>query len=374
MPPASGRLCSPVVQAKGYTGPARYVEHLGMHVISASYRTDIPAFYGEWFLNRIRAGAAAFHNPYSGQLVPVSLRPEDVRAIVFWSKNYGPFLRYLNELDDRGYRCYFHYSITGYTAESATHLLEERVPSPVKTLESFRALAERSSPRHVQWRYDPIILSPLTDESWHLRTFRSLAERLAGLTTRCYISFVDLYDKVSRNLEALCRAGHLPREVIPHELPDNDKIQLAGELARVAHEYGITVYTCAEDVAAQGLVRRGSCVDQEILDELWPEQRVELKLSSNRGKCGCYDSRDIGAYDTCPQGCVYCYAVRNRPQALARYRDHEPQHYALIRRPSDPVEPPWAIDEHGVALLPPQRAHRPPNSDESEGSIQLSLL
>ncbi len=137
-----------------------------MEVISASYRTDIPAFYGDWFMERVREGYVRYHNPYGPQVVTVSLRPEDVHAIVFWSKNYAPFLKHLDELDRRGLDCYFHYTITGLP-----HAMEERVPRPVQTIESFHTLAKRYSPGHVQWRYDPIVFSPQTDAAWHLRTF-----------------------------------------------------------------------------------------------------------------------------------------------------------------------------------------------------------
>ena len=316
-----------------------------MQVVSVSYRTDIPAFYGDWFMERVREGYVRYHNPYGPQVVTVSLRPEDVLAIVFWSKNYAPFLRHLDELDRAGLGCYFHYSITGYTAESATRPLEERVPHPDQTIESFRALASHYSPRHVLWRYDPIIFTPLMDADWHRRTFRALAQRLAGLTERCYFSFLDSYDKVERN------TSKLPAELRPYELPQDEKLDLARELASIAVAQGISLYTCAEDFAAVPPIRRGACVDKDLIDELWPlKRREKLKLSSNRGKCGCYDSRDIGAYDTCPHGCIYCYAVINRPLALKRYREHDPDHDALIKR--GPKQPP-SEGSHGQQLTIP---------------------
>ncbi len=150
-----------------------------MHVVSASYRTDIPAFYGDWFMERVREGYVRYQNPYGPQVVTVSLKPEDVHAIVFWSKNYGPFLKHLNELDASNLNFYFHYTVTGLH-----HTLEERVPIPAQTLESFRFLSQRYSPAHVQWRYDPIVFSSQTNPQWHLRTFETLAQRLEGLTER----------------------------------------------------------------------------------------------------------------------------------------------------------------------------------------------
>ncbi|WP_129677368.1 DUF1848 domain-containing protein [Candidatus Chloroploca sp. Khr17] len=304
-----------------------------MHVLSVSYRTDIPAFYGDWFMQRVREGYVRYHNPYGPQVVTVSLRSEDVRAIVFWSKHYGPFLRHLDELDRAGLACYFHYSLTGYTAERTTHPLEERVPQPDQVIESFQALARHYSHKHVLWRYDPIIFTPLTDADWHRRTFRTLAQRLAGSTERCYFSFLDGYDKVARNTRKL------PDSLRPYDPPQNEKLELAGELASIAEAHGIGLYTCAEDFAVVPPIQRGACVDKELIDELWPDkQQHKLKLSPNRNKCGCYDSRDIGAYDTCPHGCVYCYAVINRPLALKRYKEHDVEHDALIKR--GPKQPP----------------------------------
>ena len=311
-----------------------------MHVISASYRTDIPAFYGEWFMQRVREGYVRYHNPYGPQVVTLSLRPEAVHAIVFWSKNYTPFLRYLDELDHAGLGCYFHYALTGYTAERTTHPLEERVPHPDQIIESFRALATRYSRKHVLWRYDPIIFTPLTDPDWHRRTFHTLAQRLAGLTERCYFSFLDSYDKVARN------TSKLPTELRPYDPPQAEKLDLARELAASATAQGISLYSCAEDFAAIPPIRRGACVDQALIDELWPHKQRPLKHCRNRDQCGCYDHRDIGAYDTCPHGCVYCYAVINRPLALQHYKEHDSQHDALIKR--GPKQPP-------VEAAPPQQ-------------------
>jgi len=143
-----------------------------------------------------------------------------------------------------------------------------------------------------------------------------------------------MYAKVDRNVEKL------PESVRPGDPPNEEKIGLALRLADIAEQYGITMYTCMEDFAVTGLIKRGSCVDKDILDLLWPEKQRKMKISSNRGKCGCYDSRDIGAYDTCPHGCVYCYAVLNRPLALKRYHEHDPTHDALIKRGSkEPRDP-----------------------------------
>ncbi len=293
-----------------------------MKVISASYRTDIPAFYGEWFMNCVREGYVRYHNPFGPQVVNVSLKPEDVHAIVFWSKNFGPFLKHLDELDERGLDFYFHYTINGQP-----RVFEERVPPVEQAVETLLRLSDRYSKKHVMWRYDPILFSNITDETWHLETFERLSCLLEGATERCYISFADLaYAKTARNMATL------PSKVRVSDPEDHIKVELALKLAEIAGSRGMQVYTCAEDFAAVGPIQKGACVDKDVLDTLWPDKARKLKLSSNRGKCGCYDSRDIGAYDTCPHGCIYCYAVRNRPLALKRYREHDPTHDALIKR------------------------------------------
>lgn len=288
-------------------------------------------------MERVREGYVHYHNPYGPQVVTVSLLPKDVHAIVFWSKNYAPFMHHLDELKQRDLDFYFHFSINGYTTDSSIRPLEERVPHSSQTLKTFRELATRFSPKHVQWRYDPIVYTGLTNADWHRRNFSGLAHQLEGLTERCYFSFLDIYEKVTRNTRDLAE------QLQPYDPPNAEKLQLVLELAEIAAHHGITLYTCAEDFAVIAPIRRGSCVDKDLLDALWPHKTRKIKLCSNRGKCGCYESRDIGAYDTCPHGCIYCYAVINRPLALKRYKEHDQTHDALIKR--GPKEPPAGLKD-----------------------------
>jgi hypothetical protein len=280
-------------------------------------------------------------------VVTLSLRPTDVHAIVFWSKNYAPFLRYLDDLDAHGLDCYFHYAITGYSADPATRPLETRVPHPNHTLDSFARLVEHyRQPLVVQWRYDPIIFTARTDATWHRQTFQYLAQRLAGWTQRCYISFLDSYGKVRRNVATL------PAELQPYDPPASEKCALANDLAALAAPYDITLYTCAEDFAVTDHIHRGACVDADLIQTLWPHKRPSRAHCANRGKCGCVAHRDIGAYDTCPHGCIYCYAVQNRDLALTRYRHHDPHHTALAARTSTtPAAPSEPSDDAGTQLL-----------------------
>lgn len=316
-------------------------------LISASYRTDIPAFYGEWFMQRVRERYVRYKNPYGPQVVTVSLDPADVIAVVFWTKNCIPFMKHLDEMDRSGLDYYFHYSINGQP-----RYLEERVPRDSTTVENFRQLSARLGPngaKRSNWRYDPIIFSNETPPEFHRQTFARLAQRLEGATERCYISFLDLYAKTQRNM------GKLPETLRINDPSDETKRQLALDLSQIAAQYGIAIYTCAEDFAATDNIRKGSCVDATLVAELFPQKRHVVKASLNRNKCGCSDNRDIGAYDTCPHGCVYCYAVRNRDLAMKNFHAHDPLADALISQGENiPLQRPISVVKNaGVGLKPP---------------------
>ena len=287
-------------------------------VISASARTDIPAFYGEWFMNRVRAGFVDVKSPFSAKVSRVSLLPQDVHAIVFWSKNYAPFLQYLPELDARGLDAYFHITVNGYTADPATRIMESHVPQAAAVLPGIRFLAERYSIKHVIWRYHPITFTQLTTTDWHILRFTELCQSLEGLTRTCVVGFHDSMVKVDRNMALL------PPELHPFEPPREEQAALVQELAAIAANHGIWIQTCAEDFAVAGVVSRGACVNRELLDELWPHKAHPMSLYPSREECGCYTNRDIGGYETCPHGCAYCYAVVSRKIALGRYKAHDP--------------------------------------------------
>lgn len=281
-----------------------------MRIISASRRTDIPAFYSDWFVNRLNAGSVKWRNPFSGKEQETSLRPEDVSAIVFWSKNYAPLLPHLPGLLERGYRFLFHFTITGLPRE-----IEPNVPPADEMVEVARALATRFGPDTVLWRYDPIFISAVSGFDHHRGTFTRLARALEGSTSRCYFSFPAFYAKVIRN------TAELEREtgIACYDVPVREKIEFANELAEVASDHGITMYTCCGDYLIGDRIRKAHCVDGELLFRLYPDRIGPLKQRASRDQCGCYESTDIGAYDTCPHGCVYCYANTNKQTAVTRH-------------------------------------------------------
>jgi DNA repair photolyase len=290
-----------------------------MQIISASRRTDIPAFYARWFMNRIRAGSVRYPNPFSNEVYTVSLLPEDVHSIVFWTKYGQPFLPHVDELLERGYRFYCHYTISG-----APESLEPHVPSWEEAVLAFRELARRTSPRHVQWRFDPILLTGELDAGYYVVRFRDIATALAGATERCYFSFVSFYGKVRRRLvEVGIRAVDPSVE---------QKLALTEALADIAGDCDMTLYSCCQEALAGGRVQKASCVDGDLLAALFPDRPRVKKRQPSRDGCGCVASRDIGMYDTCPYGCVYCYANQSHEAALAWYRAHDPKGEMLIER------------------------------------------
>ncbi|MDA1001539.1 MAG: DUF1848 domain-containing protein, partial [bacterium] len=260
---------------------------------------------------------ADYRNPFNGKTHRVSLLPEDVRAYVFWTRNAAPLLPHLSLIEDAGVPYYFLYTLTGYPS-----FLERGVPPPEQALRVIGRLARRIGPARVRWRYDPIVLSEETDAAFHLRNFTALAAALEGLTEVCIISFLDFYGKVKRNLRPLMEAGRLTldsREVCA---------ELAAELAGLGARHGIRVLACCEDEVVEGAVGKARCVDPDLIAALAPAGGG-LPIRPSRAACGCAASRDIGAYDTCPHGCLYCYANASPEAAIRRYRQRAPERACL---------------------------------------------
>jgi hypothetical protein len=278
-----------------------------MQVISASRRTDIPAFHGKWFMERVCSGRVGVVSPFARKVSEVSLLPEDVICFVFWTKNAAPLMPYLEELRHRGYCFTFLYSINNYPTD-----LEPRVPAIQDTLKTVQSLCAKFSGPVFRWRYDTIVLTESLNRKWHLRNFQSLCDLLAPYTRECIFSFCDYYRKTVRNMERLA-----PDHIRPNEALCRD---MAEEMASLASKRGITLASCAHDVLVSGAVAKARCIDPEVLgclaDTPLRQQAVRgLKNSPTRKECGCVASKDIGAYDTCLHGCVYCYANTNPERA-----------------------------------------------------------
>ncbi len=296
-------------------------------IISASYKTDIPTFYGEWFINRLRAGSCKMANPYGRQVYTIDLTAEHVDGFVFWTKNIGPFLKYLPEVQQRGYPFIVQHTINGYPRE-----LEFRVINYARTVEHMKELADIYGPHVAIWRYDPIVISSLTPLDWHRRNFETLASSLAGTTDEVVVSFAQIYKKTKRNMDwAAHKFGFDWKD---HEAISLETIRdLVAELAQIAKAYGMQLKICSQKaLLIPGVTEEARCVDAERLESISGRSIVaKTKLQGNRKECGCFASRDVGEYDTCPHGCVYCYAVQYRDVALLRYKEHDPASEFLFR-------------------------------------------
>jgi hypothetical protein len=289
-------------------------------IVSASYKTDIPAFYGRWFLNRLRAGYCKMVNPYGGQVYTVDLTRPVVDGFVFWSRNVGPFLPVLAEVRQRGYPFVVQLGITGYPRQ-----LEHAVIPASKSIEHAHRIAEEFGPRVVVWRYDTIIHSSLTDRDFHLRNFEKLANALQGTTDEVVISFAQTYRKTLRNMNSAAAEFGFSWQDPPAE----EKLDLARQLAQIARSHAMQLTVCSQrDYVVEGAAD-ARCIDARRLSDI-AGAAINVPLKGNRKECGCNQSRDIGAYDTCPHGCVYCYAVSSQARAKQRLCQHDPNGEFLV--------------------------------------------
>ncbi len=284
-------------------------------VVSASRRTDIPAFYSRWLVNRLRAGYCLTCNPYNPrQLIRTPLTPDAV-VLALWTRDPRPLLPHLPELDSRGFRYYFLFTLTGYPPAWEPGL----APLPER-LAAFRRLAAHVGPRRVLWRYDPIILAPGLEPDYHRRVFSDLACALEGHTHRAIVSFLDPYPRVMRRLRDL---GPVTDAASCPEAPE-----LLAALAALAARHGITLRTCAEKL---GLA--GRCLDDGLIAECFGLAVDARKHPGQRPACRCVPSQDVGAYDTCLHACRYCYATSGPAAARRNLARHDPEAPWLLPPP-----------------------------------------
>ncbi len=262
-------------------------------ILSVSRRTDIPAFYSDWFFNRLKEGFVYVRNPMNiHQVSKIILTPEVIDCIVFWSKNPKPMLARLEEI--KGFMYYFQFTINAYDKG-----FETGVPKKDGIISTFRELSDKIGSQRVIWRYDPILLTEKMDKAYHYRYFEEIAKRLASYTKTCVISFVDLYKKTQQNL----------RNTSAREPSFEEMMEMAAQLFIIANKYGITVQTCAEEIALETVgVKHGKCIDNALIEDLLGVKLIVSKDPYQRKECGCVQSIDIGEYNTCTHGCKYCYA------------------------------------------------------------------
>ncbi|MBR1494034.1 MAG: DUF1848 domain-containing protein [Acidaminococcaceae bacterium] len=263
-------------------------------IISASRKTDIPAFFSEWFINRIREGYVYSRNPMNSyQISKIPLTPDVVDCIVFWTKNPIPMIQRLVELKD--YTYYFQFTLTGYGKDMELNLPDKKR----KLIPAFKQLSEKIGSERIIWRYDPIAFNEKYTPEYHIKAYSHIAGELKGYTKKSVISFVDIYHKIQKNMQ----------EMNITETSDETMYSFAQKLYDIAGKNEMVLATCAEkiDLASIG-IEHNACIDGKMIERLCRGNIKAKKDLSQRAECQCVESRDVGSYNTCSHGCKYCYA------------------------------------------------------------------
>lgn len=282
-------------------------------ILSVSRRTDIPNYYSEWFINRIKEGFLYVRNPMNAhQISRIDLSPGVVDCIVFWTKNPADMMKRLDCLRD--YTYFFQFTLTGYGKE-----VEPNIPDKKgELIPTFQRLSRQIGKERVIWRYDPILINERYTADYHLKAFGEIAESLTGYTEKAVISFIDFYVKMQRSA----------RELAIQRTTKEEMTYLAKELAQIASRHHLIVETCAEQIDLQDAgIRHGSCIDKELIERLTGCRLTGGKDKNQRAECGCLESVEVGTYHTCLNGCKYCYANDSQEKVkehAKRYDAHSP--------------------------------------------------
>ena len=282
-------------------------------ILQTGQRTDIPAFYGQWLINRINEGFVDVRNSYNPNLITrYMINHKTVDGIAFCTKNPLPFIQYLPQIAE--YRQYWHMTITPYGTD-----IEPYVPAYERIIEGFKFISHNLNPQSVVWRYDPIIVNHNYSVDFHYESFYKLAKSLSGYTDIVVASYLDIYDKVLRNYPE----GNRPSQDV--------QIKLMKELVKIANQFGMTLKTCGEGDTFKSIgADTSGCLITDCYERAWNVKLKVPKRTPSRPECNCYIHVDIGAYDTCSHFCRYCYANTNQ-QAVRRNRtNHDPQSSLLI--------------------------------------------
>jgi DNA repair photolyase len=284
-------------------------------ILSASRRTDIPAFYSDWFYNRIKAGFVCVRNPMNAkQISKIPVNKEVTDCIVFWTKNPEKMLPRLHELNE--FNFYFQFTLTPYN-----QTIEPFISDKTKIINTFKKLSNKIGSQRIIWRYDPILLSQNTDIEYHIKEFEHLAAQLKGYTQTCTISFIDMYPKIADNM----------MRVNARKLSNYEIEQLAGSLAEIARSNHIQIKTCAEQAHLEQFgITHGKCIDNELIESIVGAKIKIEKDKNQRTLCQCVQSIDIGEYSTCPHACIYCYANSGQKQVHNKLKLHNPNSPLLI--------------------------------------------
>ena len=288
-------------------------------ILNTGARTDTVQYFTPWLMKRFEEGYVLTRNPlFPNKVTRYELTPDTVDCVEFCSKNYRPILPELHRITSR-FNTHFQYTITAYGKD-----IEPGVPDIDESIETLYKLEKQVGRQRICWRYDPVLLTAKYTTDTHIRTFEYMSGRLAGHIDRCIFSFVEMYRKVGRNMP----------ELIP--MTDGDKEILAENLGAIAAKHGIYIQTCGTngDYSRYGIHPSG-CMTLEMLGKANGTEFRDLKHKGQREGCHCIESRDIGAYDTCLNGCRYCYANQSPQKARDNYRLHDPDSPLLLGRLKD---------------------------------------
>lgn len=282
-------------------------------ILNTGSRTDIPAYYSDWFYNRIEAGYVCVRNPYyPSQVTKYRLDPEVIDVMVFCTKNPQPMLERFSQLS--AFETFWFVTITPYGRE-----IEPYVPQTGQVIKSFRQLSGLVGKERVSWRYDPIFISNKYSILYHVEQFRQMAEALSGYTNQCVVSFIDLYEKTKRNFPEA-------RNVTAQE-----QEELIAAFSKIAIANGLQIHLCCEN---EGLVRErvdaDGCMSQAVLEHALGCKLNVPKKKRARSECACLLGADIGAYNTCGHGCLYCYANYDRESVAKNRKLHNSASPLLI--------------------------------------------
>ena len=291
-------------------------------IIQSGSRTDIPAFYADWFANRLKEGYVYVRNPFNmTYITKYLLHPSVVDLIAFCSKNPEPMLKYLDLL--KPYGMYWYVTITGYGKD-----IEPLVPDVVEVTETFKRLSEFAGIGSMGWRYDPIFMDEKYTRDYHLERFSEIAKALDGYTENCVISFIDLYQKVKKNFPEV--------KTVSRE----DRLYLGKHMANIARDHGMTLRPCSEGTELEifGADCSG-CMTKPIYEKAVHNTMEFPKVKNARTSCACYLGGDIGMYNTCRHMCRYCYANYDEKTVMNNYAAHDPDSPLLVGnvRPEDEI-------------------------------------
>ena len=282
-------------------------------ILSIDFRTDIPAFYSEWLLNRFKEGYLMFRNPVSPNIVhKVTLDKEHIEGIMWCSKDYSKIMPRLHEITNN-FPSVFHYTITAYGAD-----VEPNVPDIRKSIESFRELSRIYGNNKVIWRYDPIFLNDKYNFTVHAMNFGYICRALHKYTNRVVVNFISMYEKVKRHMPDI------------KELNRDEKLKVLVNLAKICKDYNMKLQTCGNGNQFKDFdnIEITGCLDNHVLSMMEINTNY-LKKANSRG-CLCYPNTSIGVYNTCMHKCQYCYASADFGQCEKNYNSHDPNSPLLI--------------------------------------------